>query len=89
MLLLRKGRRIGRPFPYGGIYKDKAIEKGALVDEGIDTDDLIDLAAEYIAYLRIERGSSPRTIEAYESDLETYRDFLFSQGIEKLSQVSR
>lgn len=59
------------------------------MDESIDTDDLIDLAAEYIAYLRIERGSSPRTIEAYEADLETYRDFLSSQGIEKLSQVSR
>ena len=39
------------------------------MDESIDTDDLIDLAAEYIAYLRIERGSSPRTIEAYEADL--------------------
>ena len=52
------------------------------MDESIDTDDLIDLAAEYIAYLRIERGSSPRTIEAYEADLETYRDFLSSQGIE-------
>ena len=59
------------------------------MDESIDTDDLIDLAAEYIAYLRIERGSSPRTIEAYEADLESYRDFLSSQGIEKLSQVSR
>ena len=40
------------------------------MNDSIDTDDIVDLSAEYIAYLRIERGSSPRTIEAYEADLQ-------------------
>ena len=56
------------------------------MDESIDTDDLIDLAAEYIAYLRIERGSSPRTIEAYEADLETYRDCVLQLSTKLWSQ---
>lgn len=60
-----------------------------MVDDSIDADDLIDLSAEYIAYLRIERGSSPRTVEAYEADLQMYRDFLCSRGIKKLSAVTR
>ena len=59
------------------------------MDEYIDTDDLIDLSAEYIAYLRIERGSSPRTIDAYEADLEAYRDFLASNDVFALSAATR
>ena len=34
------------------------------------------LPGEYIAYLRIERGCSPRTIEAYTRDLTDYIDYL-------------
>ncbi len=55
----------------------------------IDSDDLIDLTYEYIAYLRIEKGSSERTIEAYEADLERYRDFLAEKEVFNLSEVTR
>ena len=67
----------------------RKLMKGEAVDDTIDADDLIDLSAEYIAYLRIERGSSPRTVEAYEADLQMYRDFLYAQGIETLSAITR
>ena len=76
-------------FSRAGVYKDGPIGKEALVDESIDTDDLIDLAAEYIAYLRIERGSSPRTIEAYEADLKPTGISCLRRASRKLSQVSR
>lgn len=59
------------------------------MNDSIDTDDIVDLSAEYIAYLRIERGSSPRTIEAYEADLQKYQDFLISRDIERLSAITR
>ena len=35
-----------------------------------------ELLKEYLSYLRIERGSSPRTVEAYERDLGAYLEFL-------------
>ena len=63
--------------------------EGGNVQDSIDGDDLIDLSAEYIAYLRIERGSSVRTVEAYEADLERYRDFLAEQEVFTLSAVTR
>ena len=59
------------------------------MNDMIDGDDLVDLSYEYIAYLRIEKGSSQRTIEAYEADLERYRDFLASQDVFNLSEVTR
>lgn len=34
------------------------------------------LVSEYLSYLRIERGSSPRTVEAYTRDLRDFCDFL-------------
>lgn len=37
------------------------------------------LVAEYLSYLRIERGSSPRTVEAYGRDLVDYLEFLDSR----------
>ncbi len=64
-------------------------ERGNAMDDLIDGDDLVDLSAEYIAYLRVERGSSPRTVSAYEADLERYRDFLASQEVFTLSAVTR
>ena len=35
-----------------------------------------ELLKEYLSYLRIERGSSPHTVEAYEHDLGAYLEFL-------------
>ena len=39
---------------------------------------------DYLSYLRVERGSSPRTIEAYTRDLEKYEAFLSERGIDVL-----
>lgn len=44
---------------------------------------------EYLAYLSIERGSSPLTISAYERDLKSYAAFLEEQGITSLSRIDR
>lgn len=44
---------------------------------------------EYIAYLSIERGSSPLTVSAYERDLRSYAEFLESQGVASLSRIDR
>lgn len=45
--------------------------------------------AEYLAYLRVERGASPLTVSAYESDLADYARFLDHRGVTELSSVSR
>lgn len=51
---------------------------------------LAGLAGEYIAYLRIERGCSPRTIEAYSRDLLDFTDFLFSHcGLDDATGATR
>lgn len=47
------------------------------------------LIEEYFAYLAIERGSSPLTIEAYGKDLAAYSDFLEARGKTKLGSVER
>lgn len=44
---------------------------------------------EYIAYLSIERGSSPLTVSAYERDLRQYASFLEAQGIRSLERIDR
>ena len=44
---------------------------------------------EYFAYLAIERGSSPLTIDAYAKDLATYRAFLEERGKTDLAQIER
>lgn len=44
---------------------------------------------EYLSHLRIERGSSPRTVEAYRRDLEGYLAFLDEQGVEAFEDVRR
>ncbi|WP_172135015.1 site-specific tyrosine recombinase [Adlercreutzia sp. ZJ473] len=44
---------------------------------------------EYVAYLRIERGASARTVEAYERDLRDYQAFLSERGIERPDEVTR
>lgn len=47
------------------------------------------LIEEYFAYLAIERGASPLTIDAYGKDLTLYRDFLKARGKTALEQVER
>ena len=44
---------------------------------------------EYLSYLRIERGSSPLTVEAYASDLADYRAFLADAGIDEVNRIDR
>lgn len=44
---------------------------------------------EYVAYLRVERGASARTVEAYERDLRDYREFLEARGITRADEVTR
>ncbi|MEC4184612.1 site-specific tyrosine recombinase [Adlercreutzia sp. R21] len=44
---------------------------------------------EYMSYLRIEQGASPRTVEAYRRDLEGYLAFLDGQGVEDFEDVQR
>lgn len=47
------------------------------------------LIEEYFAYLAIERGASPLTIEAYGKDLATYRAFLEERGKTQLEAIER
>lgn len=44
---------------------------------------------EYLSHLRIERGASPRTAEAYRRDLEGYLSFLDGEGVEQFDDVDR
>ena len=39
------------------------------------------LFEEYLSYLRIERGSASKTVEAYGRDLRKFRLYLEEQGI--------
>lgn len=48
-----------------------------------------ELFREYVAYLRIERGSSPLTVSAYAADLRDYAGFLESRGIAGIDDVDR
>lgn len=47
------------------------------------------LMAEYLSHLRIERGSAPRTVEAYERDLSDYVAFLAERGLDDPGEVTR
>jgi len=44
---------------------------------------------EYLSHLRIERGSSPLTIDAYAADLADYLSFLDEAGISDLERIDR
>ena len=44
---------------------------------------------EYLSHLRIERGSSPLTVEAYATDLADYLSFLDEAGIRDLARIDR
>ena len=43
---------------------------------------------EYMSHLRIERGASPRTAEAYRRDLEGYLAFLDSRDVDSPDRVT-
>lgn len=44
---------------------------------------------DYLFYLSVERGASPLTVKAYESDLADYLKFLSEQGIRTPGEVTR
>lgn len=48
-----------------------------------------ELVREYLDYLRIERGSSPLTVEAYANDLRDYTAFLKRKGISGVDEIER
>ncbi|NPD31457.1 tyrosine recombinase XerD [Eggerthellaceae bacterium zg-1084] len=45
--------------------------------------------SEYLAYLRVERGASAHTSQAYAADLRRYADFLSDAGVSDPAQVER
>lgn len=51
--------------------------------------DLDGARGEYLAYLAVERGSSPNTVEAYGRDLKRYLEFLSGRGVTRPEQVGR
>ena len=50
---------------------------------------LHELVGEYLAHLRVERGSAVRTVEAYERDLSDYLAFLEDVGVTDVGGVER
>lgn len=44
---------------------------------------------EFLSHLRVERGSSPRTVEAYGADLADYEGFLAEAGVTDIDRVDR
>ena len=44
---------------------------------------------EYLSFLRVERGSSALTIEAYAADLADYLSFLEEAGITDANRIDR
>ena len=46
-------------------------------------------ARQYIAYLLAERGSSPRTVEAYTRDLDQYLEFVCGLGVDDSADITR
>lgn len=49
----------------------------------------IQILAEYLEYLEIEKGLSVNTIDAYRRDLSAFIEFCASLGVEELSQIQR
>ena len=48
-----------------------------------------ELYREYLAYLRVERGSSPLTVSAYAADIKDYAAFLVERGIDSVGDIDR
>lgn len=73
--------------PTGGHYKKTYKPNGMVhTDTGDDAqqDHLID---RFLAYITVEKGLSPNTLEAYSHDLQNFRDYLSAQSIEALGDV--
>ncbi len=51
--------------------------------------DIVSLVADYLSFLRIERGSSPLTISAYAADLKDYLSFLERQKRADVADIDR
>lgn len=51
--------------------------------------DLGGALGEYLDYLRVERGSSPNTLDAYGRDLTRYIDYLAGSGVTEPDEVER
>ena len=49
----------------------------------------IQILAEYLEYLEIEKGLSQNTVDAYRRDLSEFWDFCNTQNVEELENVSR
>lgn len=47
------------------------------------------LISEYMAYLRVERGCSAHTIEAYARDLGAYASYLEEEGVSDVARIDR
>lgn len=79
-------RRAGRAVESGGtaawirkgerLVSDKIVLRRAALEGDTAFEASRALAKEYLAYLSVERGSSPATVESYASDLEDYASFL-------------
>ena len=51
--------------------------------------ELTEAIDEYLAHLRIEKGASPLTVEAYAADLADYVSFLDEVGVTELERIDR
>lgn len=49
----------------------------------------LQVLAEYLEYLEVEKGLSQNTLDAYRRDLGAFLEFCFSLGVEELNQTSR
>ena len=46
---------------------------------------IVELTKHYLRYLKLERGYSPNTVEAYKHDLEWLLGYLEQEGVDPLS----
>ncbi|MDR3052611.1 MAG: site-specific tyrosine recombinase XerD [Coriobacteriales bacterium] len=56
---------------------------------GIASSQLTNACEDYLAYLAVERGASPHTIESYGRDLRSYLAYLAAQDISSLDAIKR
>ena len=49
----------------------------------------VQILAEYLEYLEVEKGLSENTVDAYRRDLSDFWDFCASKNVPELENVSR